>query len=60
MIEVDEDSREVLVHFDRWSSRYDEYIPIDGGRLRRLTESRRKELQKEKEQVSSLLVWSHL
>ena len=54
VLEVDEDSGDILVHFDRWSSRYDEYIPIDAGRLRRLTPSRLKELQKEKDPVSQL------
>ena len=52
MLEVDEDSGEVLVHFDRWSSRYDEYIPIGSSRLRKLTANRLKELQKEREPVS--------
>ena len=52
VLEIDEDSGEVLVHFDRWSSRYDEYILIGSGRLRKLTESRLKELQKEREPVS--------
>ncbi len=52
MLEIDEDSGEVLVHFDRWSSRYDEYILIGSGRLRKLTASRLKELQKEREPVS--------
>ena len=52
VLEIDEDSGEVLVHFDRWSSRYDEYIPIGSSRLRKLTASRLKELQKEREPVS--------
>ena len=56
VMEVDEDSGEVLVHFDRWSSRYDEYIPIAAGRLRKLTPSRLKALQKEKEPVSEGLL----
>ena len=51
VLEVDEDSGEVLVHFDRWSSRYDEYIPVGSGRLRKLTANRLKELQKEREPV---------
>lgn len=53
VLEIDEDSGEVLVHFDRWSSRYDEYIPIGSGRLRKLTSNRLKELQKERVPVSS-------
>ncbi len=35
---MDEDDKDVLVHFDGWSSRYDEYIEIDGGRLRVLSQ----------------------
>ena len=54
VLEVDEDSGEVLVHFDRWSSRYDEYITINAGRLRKLTASKLKELQKERDPVSLL------
>jgi PHD finger protein 20 len=34
VVEVDYDDREVLVHFDRWSSRYDEWIKMDSPRLR--------------------------
>lgn len=54
VLEVDEDTGDVLVHFDRWSSRYDEYIPINASRLRKLTASKLKELQKERDPVSLL------
>ncbi len=37
MIEVDEDEKDVLVHFDGWSSRYDEYIKVEDERLRVLS-----------------------
>ncbi|XP_014479375.1 PREDICTED: uncharacterized protein LOC106746825 isoform X2 [Dinoponera quadriceps] len=36
VVEADWDEREVLVHFDKWSSRYDEWIPMDSSRLREL------------------------
>ena len=51
VLEVDEEGKEVLVHFDRWSSRYDEFIPIGTGRLRKLTLSKLKEIQKERDPV---------
>jgi PHD finger protein 20 len=34
VVEVDCDEREVLVHFQKWSSRYDEWISMDSARLR--------------------------
>ena len=37
MVEKDEETEEVLVHFDGWSSRYDELLHIQAGRLRHLT-----------------------
>lgn len=47
----EQEEKDVLVHFERWSSRYDEVIPIDSGRLRKLSPARQKELEKEKEKV---------
>jgi len=37
VVEVDVDGREVLVHFQNWSSRYDEWISMDSSRLRPVT-----------------------
>ena len=37
IVEVDEDEGDVLVHFEGWSSRYDEYVEVDSKRLRILT-----------------------
>ena len=37
VVEVDNDGREVLVHFQNWSSRYDEWISMDSARLRPVT-----------------------
>ncbi|KAG7205562.1 hypothetical protein KM043_007536 [Ampulex compressa] len=34
VVETDWDDREVLIHFDKWSSRFDEWIPMDSSRLR--------------------------
>lgn len=41
VVETDWVEREVLIHFDKWSSRFDEWIPMDSPRLRMLqTQSR--------------------
>ncbi|XP_023288826.1 PHD finger protein 20-like protein 1 isoform X2 [Orussus abietinus] len=41
VVETDWVEREVLIHFDKWSSRFDEWIPMDSSRLRILqTQSR--------------------
>lgn len=34
VVETDWAEREVLIHFDKWSSRYNEWIPMDSSRLR--------------------------
>ena len=34
IVEVDAEGGEVLVHFQNWSSRYDEWISMDSARLR--------------------------
>lgn len=34
VVEIDWDEREVLIHFDKSSSRFDEWIPMDSSRLR--------------------------
>ncbi len=54
VVEVDEKEREVLVHFDRWSSRYDELISISSGRLQQLSLEKLKELDKEREKVKKV------
>lgn len=45
---MDEDDGDVLVHFEGWSSRYDEYVEVKGGRLRTLSSSKMAALLKEK------------
>ena len=37
VIEVDEDEKDILVHFEGWSSRYDEYVEVESGRLKTLS-----------------------
>ena len=54
VVELDEKEGEVLVHFERWSSRYDELVPVNGGRLRRLSPARLKELETEREKVKKV------
>jgi PHD finger protein 20 len=34
VVEVDWVDEEVLIHFEKWSQRYDEWIPMDSSRLR--------------------------
>ncbi|XP_044008198.1 uncharacterized protein LOC122852461 isoform X3 [Aphidius gifuensis] len=36
VVEIDWTEREILIHFDKWNSRYDEWIPIDSSRLRKI------------------------
>lgn len=47
-IDKEQEENEVLVHFERWNSRYDEYIKISSQRLRALLPERREKLQKER------------
>ncbi|KAI4502468.1 hypothetical protein M0802_002380 [Mischocyttarus mexicanus] len=36
VVETDWEEREVLIHFDKWNARFDEWIPMDSSRLREL------------------------
>lgn len=54
VVELDEKEGEVLVHFDRWSSRYDEFIAISSGRLQQLSLEKLKELDLEREKVKKV------
>ncbi len=49
VVEVEQDKGEVLVHFERWNSRYDENIKISSKRLRILPPDRMAMLQKERD-----------
>ena len=55
VLELDESSVEVLVHFERWSSRYDEYIPLKSGHLRQLSLTKLEELKRDQEKAKK--VW---
>ena len=45
VVEVDLDDREGLVHFQNWSSRYDEWISMDSARLRPVSQNPESVLQ---------------
>ncbi|XP_012214996.1 PHD finger protein 20-like protein 1 isoform X3 [Linepithema humile] len=47
VVETDWVDREVLIHFDKWSSRYDEWIPMDSSRLRELQTPQKETKMKE-------------
>lgn len=47
VVSVDEEDGDVLIHFEGWSSRYDEWLPVDSPRLRLATHLHtRKEVKK--------------
>ena len=52
VLKMDEKDCEVLVHFENWSSRYDEFIPLKSGRLYILSKAKLEELEKEKEKLT--------
>ena len=54
VLELDEKEGDVLVHFEKWSSRYDEDVPVKSGRLRLLSETKLKELEREKERIKKV------
>ena len=60
VVELNQEDKEVLVHFERWSSRYDELIAISSGRLRQLSETRLKELEREKEKVKKVIRFAYV
>ena len=46
--EKDVEDEEVVVHFDGWSSRYDEYVSIKSGRLRHISPEKLEQMEREK------------
>lgn len=54
VMEFDKDEKEVLVHFEKWSSRYDEFIPLNSGRLHFISQSKQEEMEKEKEKIKKV------
>lgn len=52
IIDVDWKEHEVLIHFERWSSRFDEWVSMDSPRLRAITRtSARKEFRQKLQDV---------
>ena len=49
--EEEEECKEVLIHFEGWSYRHDEYVELGKGRLRCLSPSRLELLLKEREKA---------
>ncbi|CAN7996074.1 unnamed protein product [Ixodes hexagonus] len=49
VVSLDEAEEEVLIHFEGWSSRYDEWLPLDSPRLRLATHphTRKEQLKKQ-------------
>ena len=54
VVELREEDKEVLVHFEKWSSRYDEFIPLNSGLLYFLSQSRLEEMTREKERMAKV------
>lgn len=54
VVEVQEEEEEVLVHFERWNSRYDEYLKMSSERLRVLLPARRETLQRESDRLKKV------
>lgn len=47
IVEVDEEEGEVLIHFEGWNQRYDEWVPVTSDKLRpKIRHSERKEKKK--------------
>ncbi len=54
VMEIEEEEKEVLVHFEKWSSRYDEFIPLNSGRLHFISHNKQEEMEKEKEKIKKV------
>ena len=54
VIDLEEEDNEVFVHFEKWSSRYDEFISLNSGRLHFLSVSKQEEMEKEKEKIKKV------
>jgi len=37
IVEVDWEEEEIFIHFEKWSIRFDEWIPMDSSRIRPIT-----------------------
>ncbi|XP_067135639.1 PHD finger protein 20-like protein 1 [Centruroides vittatus] len=56
IVAVDEEEAEILIHFERWSARFDEWMPMDSPRIRALTHPSTRNEQKEKVKVNKSLL----
>ncbi|XP_046659770.1 PHD finger protein 20-like protein 1 isoform X4 [Homalodisca vitripennis] len=62
VVEVDYDEGEVLVHFEKWSDRYDEWVRMDSNRIRRPTLpqiSATKKVFEKNERVIAVWAYNH-
>ncbi|XP_059174390.1 PHD finger protein 20-like isoform X2 [Physella acuta] len=52
IVEIDEDQKLVLIHFEGWNQRYDEWVPMDSDKLRPVTRhSERKDKSNRKRRI---------
>ncbi len=54
VVEVQAEEAEVLVHFERWNSRYDEYVKMSSHRLRVLPSARSEALQRQTDKLKKV------
>ena len=54
VVDKDEETEEVVVHFDGWSSRYDELLHIRDGKLRHLTQEQLEKTKAQKTKVGGV------
>ena len=48
VVQVDHEEKEVLIHFEGWNTRYDEWISCNSFRLRPLSSENKRKLQEKK------------
>ena len=48
VVQVDHEEKEVLIHFEGWNARYDEWISCNSFRLRPLSMENKRKLQEKK------------
>ena len=53
VVQVDHEEREVLIHFEGWNTRYDEWISCNSFRLRQLSSENKRKLQEKKVKKAS-------
>lgn len=60
VVQVDQEEKEVLIHFEGWNSRYDEWISCNSFRLRPLSMENKRKLQEKKLKKVSLNLYALL